>query len=301
MRARILMLAIIACHEPELRQSPDAGTQQTKPDAGRACVPGVEACNGRDDDCDGFADEWWDIPVSACWTRPGPWVGECRPGFTQCRLGKTACLGEMFPTEETCNGLDDDCDGVPDDGLNPEPIEVCAVLDTSGSMALYNPDVRAAFFAWIDSAPATVRACLVLAPPNGTSLDSAPRVELALPLSDKQTFRAVFDRSTGKDGHWFEPTIDALLWLGDGTINPGWSSERKAVVLITDEPPYAPLTGRTATEAGEALADAWIALHVFSLEPWRNQWAQAGGDFASLEDAGAMLDALRNLSQPRCR
>ena len=53
-------------------------------------------------------------------TRPcGPEpVGACRKGVQRCVDGKfeTACTGAVQPTDETCNKLDDDCDGEVDEG-----------------------------------------------------------------------------------------------------------------------------------------------------------------------------------------
>jgi MYXO-CTERM domain-containing protein len=70
------------------------------------CQP--EICNGKDDDCNGKIDDG--IPSVAC----GKDVGECKPGVTVCDSGQLKCNGGTAPQQETCNGLDDDCDGVRD-------------------------------------------------------------------------------------------------------------------------------------------------------------------------------------------
>lgn len=46
-------------------------------------------------------------------------VGICRPGVNRCINGafESVCLGAVTATTETCNGLDDDCDGTVDDGV----------------------------------------------------------------------------------------------------------------------------------------------------------------------------------------
>ena len=44
--------------------------------------------------------------------------GECRLGYTDCdEENKDICVGQITPKEETCDGLDNDCDGIADNGL----------------------------------------------------------------------------------------------------------------------------------------------------------------------------------------
>jgi hypothetical protein len=76
-----------------------------------------ERCNGVDDDCDGATDEDWPELGGACTVG----LGVCsRPALVACGVDArtAACAGEPGqPSAETCNGLDDDCDGVADEGV----------------------------------------------------------------------------------------------------------------------------------------------------------------------------------------
>lgn len=117
-----------------------------------ACDPTIgmilaeEICNNFDDNCNQLIDEdLW----AACYTGPEGTVniGVCKPGEVYCDSGTWGndsensglftpnyCKGEVVPSPEICNGLDDDCDGEVDYGNELEETDILLIIDWSGSM-----------------------------------------------------------------------------------------------------------------------------------------------------------------------
>jgi hypothetical protein len=72
-----------------------------------------EICNGIDDDCNGIVDDNPTDVGGAC----GSGVGACQQGKYACVTGAKVCQGSVGSKPETCNGIDDDCDGTIDNHL----------------------------------------------------------------------------------------------------------------------------------------------------------------------------------------
>jgi hypothetical protein len=74
-------------------------------------LPSAEICDGEDNDCNAAVDEGLGITVCG--------EGACQRMVQACTVGSpTACNPGTPADTEECNGIDDNCDGVVDEGCN---------------------------------------------------------------------------------------------------------------------------------------------------------------------------------------
>jgi len=117
-----------ACNNGLMGACRRGGILACKPDgSGTFCdapvvTPQPEVCNGIDDNCNGQIDEG---TLPGVGDKCGNGLGTCSSGTFVCTNGKLVCNATGMPQPEVCNGIDDNCDGVIDNGNFTQTGQTC--------------------------------------------------------------------------------------------------------------------------------------------------------------------------------
>jgi hypothetical protein len=229
------------CTQGTLRCAPGG-----QPFCDSATGPQLERCNGLDDNCDGQIDEGFDkqtdpsncgscgticnLPNTfpTCTNGSCTALLRCKPGFADANHNpadgcEATCANPK--TTETCNGIDDDCDGVVDEDLTVPPNFTCVQT----SICAGAQPVCCGTSGWACDYPSV-----------------NPNIEIAgLPLQCKTaggaarnggTLLASETKCDGQDGNCNGQSDESFLNLGkDCSAGVGECREAKQFVCSTDQ------------------------------------------------------------------
>ena len=108
----------------------------------------TEACDTIDNNCDGTVDEGCNC-VDGTTQSCGSDVGVCEKGVQTCENGSWGdCIGEVKPSPEVCDGLDNDCDGKTD--TDDDSLEAAPLADNQNGICAGSKKVCAGSSGWIN-------------------------------------------------------------------------------------------------------------------------------------------------------
>ncbi len=154
-----------------------------------------------------------DVPPPACSdgaTQPcysGPdgtvSVGRCRAGSQTCAGGAWgACRGETLPAPETCNNVDDDCDGTADDGATA----ACAARPNTGATCAAGSCVYACVAGYVDC--------------NLAAADGCETIGACVSLTDGLVVHHPFDGTAVDIRYGANGTVIGVSFVNDRFNNP---------------------------------------------------------------------------------
>ena len=307
-----------------------------------------EECNAFDEDCDDLLDEEL---VQACYTGDPDTlgVGVCTPGEAYCNLGTWGsdkngefiagfCTGEITPSQEICDGADNDCDGEIDFGEEIRDTDILFVVDWSGSMDDEINAVRIALnqFAQQFSAEDALQWGLIIGPKE--QVPGRDGLELLVKVSDISPFEDFLGQfaALGEEGMdtGSEMLKDALLlsirnvsaafdydfqsarWISSTGSIPEkenfsitWrANAERIVIFFTDEEPQTFLSPPVTDESLQTSLRASANLKLYGfVDNGRDgdQWediilAGSGRRFRLTSDANQMYNDLVSIIDEAC-
>lgn len=193
--------------------------------------PGVEVCDGVDNDCDAAVDEnaLGQALTQTCYTGAAgtSGVGLCHGGVQTCAGGVYgSCVGQVVPSAETCDGLDNDCDAGVDENALGSYLTVSCYNGAAGTLGVGS--CHAGYQLCVDAELYPV--CIDEDVPDASetcfnsidddcdgSVDEGCQVPCA--DTDGDTYGVGCASGVDCDDSDAEVNPDALEWCGDGVDN----------------------------------------------------------------------------------
>ena len=206
--------------------------------------PSTEICDGIDNNCDGTVDEGIaNSTAIVCYEGPEGTmaIGECRAGVKYCSEGifDGPCDGQVLPTAERCDDLDNDCDGEVDEGLDTRGVDIVFVLDISSSFDDEIDSMIAGIAPLLDDPlTSSFRFGLVVVG-LANRRDVPPQERHSTLITDfvpADEFLSFLESTRSMRSGGIEPTLDAMIWTMNGSFQFSWRQDaQKVIITMTDE------------------------------------------------------------------
>ncbi len=268
-----------------------------------AIDPVEETCDALDNDCNGLIDDMDALGYCYEGADEDLWYGECHAGILVCDNGAEVCQNQQLPEEETCDGLDNDCDGFVDEELDDgDKVDIVFMIDLSGSMGSYYPSVAnaAQLFADAFAGNTDFRFALV-----GIPHPAGQDPGIILDFTDALTFQAELSLLTTNGGA-HEPSWDGTYLACGGTLGLSWDvdpSTRSYVVMFTDEKGQS-FNGIDEMDAANMCFANDVTFYGFIKYSFWSDFddiaAMTGGDIYNLGSATEMEEDLSEIFADEC-
>ena len=197
--------------------------------------PTVEVCNGKDDDCNGLVDDIGVIDLCYDGNIQELFFSPCRAGTLQCVDGEEQCMGQVMAEAEICDGMDNNCNGIIDEGLGLLKFDVVFILDRSCSMIdePYTLSVGSMVHALetTNNDPSYMFAVIGLPVAENINLP-----DILQTLDTAEATRNLLLRTSWINDTSYEPSYDALQLVTTSSAFQWRKDARKLVFVFTDEP-----------------------------------------------------------------
>ena len=183
-----------------------------------------ERCDALDNDCDGHIDEEASVPPGRC---DDDDADLCDDGRFTCVAGEIACVDDGDDDVETCNAMDDDCDGAIDESA----CATCVSERHASGDYLFCADGLNWVDAAISCAVVGYRLVKVLSAPQNDYL-----VTRALELASGRWWIGLSDAETEGEFLWTDGDAVTFTAWGPGQPNNGGESRTNEDCVAIDQP-----------------------------------------------------------------